>query len=140
LTDAANWPELQNRVLFVCLILAALATVFGQFTDGLVKQFNRVHYRLGMRARGYWTVISAHLLALIPSLVRGLVVVGFFLLAMAVTRPRLVNVPDFKRSELLVIPLAIGLAGLVKLFYRRARIPLFAAGAVLSGVLWVFWK
>ena len=48
--------------------------------------------------------------------------------------------PDFTREELLLCPLAIGLAGLVKLFYRRERVPLFAAGIVASGILWVLWK
>jgi hypothetical protein len=54
--------------------------------------------------------------------------------------PLLSRLPDFTRGELLLCPLAIGLAGLFKLFYRRERVPLFAAGIVVSGVLWVLWK
>ena len=137
---AQDWPDVQNRVLFACILLAALATIFGQFSDDRVKRFNGILYQAGMRARTRWGVTSAHLLALAPSFVRGLIVVGLFLVAMWAVRPYLPRLPSFTRGELLVVPLSIGIAGLVKLFYRRERIPLFLAGAIVSGVIWVFWR
>jgi mannose PTS system EIIC component len=140
LSAAGPWAAVQNRVLFACLVLAALATIFGQVSDDRVKRFNDVLYQAGMRAKTRAGVTFAHLLALIPSFLRGVIVVALFLLATWAVRGSLHRLPDFTRAELLVVPLSIGIAGLVKLFYRRKRIPLFLAGAVVSGIIWVFWK
>jgi mannose/fructose/N-acetylgalactosamine-specific phosphotransferase system component IIC len=134
------WPDVRNRVLFACLVLAALATILGQVTDDRLKRFNSAIYRLGMKARTRSGVIAAHLLALIPAFLRGLIVVAVFLVAMIALRPFVARLPDFRSGELLIFPLSIGIAGLIKLFYRRERIPLFAAGAVLGGVLWALWR
>lgn len=134
------WFATEHRVLFACLLLAALATIFGQFTDDRLRRVNDGIYALGTRATRPSGAIAAHLLAFLPALLRGMVTTGFFLVFMWLALPLLPHLPDFTREELLLCPLAIGLAGLVKLFYRRERVPLFAAGIVTSGILWVLWK
>jgi mannose/fructose/N-acetylgalactosamine-specific phosphotransferase system component IIC len=141
-TDALtpSWPDLQNRALFCALFLAALGTVFGQFTDDRLKRLNAVFYHLGMKARTAPGVAAAHLLALLASFARGLVVTALFLAAAWAIRPWLARLPTFRPSELLLLPLAIGAAGLIRLFYRRERIPVSFAGAVVSAALWFLLK
>ena len=140
LRDAAGWPDVRNRVLFACLILAGLATIVGQVADDRVKQFNGILYRKGMAARTPAGVVTMHLLGLVTSYVRGVLVTFLFLLAVFGIGPLLGRLPPFTTGELLFLPLGIGIAGLLKLFYRRERIPLMLAGALASGVLWIFLK
>jgi mannose/fructose/N-acetylgalactosamine-specific phosphotransferase system component IIC len=134
------WFGLEHRVLFACLILAALGTIVGQYADDRLRRVNDGIYHLGSRATRARGVFGAHLLAFLPALLRGALTTGFFLVLMWLALPLMSRLPDFTRDELLLCPLAIGIAGLVKLFYRRERVPLFAAGMIVSGVLWVLWK
>jgi len=134
------WFGLEHKVLFACLILAALATIIGQYADDRLRRVNDGIYTLGSRATRASGVVGAHLLAFLPALLRGALVTGLFLLLTWLVLPVVHRLPDFTRDELLLCPLAIGIAGLVKLFYRRERIPLFAAGVVASGVLWALWR
>jgi mannose/fructose/N-acetylgalactosamine-specific phosphotransferase system component IIC len=137
---AQAWLAVEHRVLFACLILAALATIVGQFADDRLRRVNDGIYALGDRATRPAGVIAAHLLAFLPAVLRGMLTTGFFLVVMWLALPLVPHLPDFTNGELLLCPLAIGIAGLVKLFYRRERVPLFAAGIIASGILWVLWK
>lgn len=138
--DPGQWPTVQGQVLLVCLVLAALATILGQYADGRVRRINDCIYTMGMDARRPSGVFAAQFLAFVPALLRGILVIAFFLLAMRIIMPYLHYLPRLSSGELLLCPLAIGIAGLFKLFYRRRLTPLFAVGVVLSAILWVFWK
>jgi len=140
-----TWPLAQNRVLFLSIILAALATIVGQFTDDRVKKFNSLNYRWGITARSPLVMSAAHLSALLTQYLRVMLVIAFFFTALYAVRPFISRLPDFTRAELLFLPLAIGIAGLADLFLlvstdRRRRTALFLAGAALSAVIWILWR
>ena len=135
-----TWQAGQYQVIFACLLVAALASIAGQYTDHWVKLFNAGLFRSGMRATRHSSLITVHLAGLGSSFLRGSLLTGCFLLLMAVAESSLTRLPRFQPGELLVFPLSIGIAGLIKLFYRRERIPVIAAGAVVSGVIWLLGK
>lgn len=134
---AGSCEELRSQTIFFSLLLAGLATIFGQYTDDRLKAYNAFWYRLGMRARTRAGVTLAHLGALSFAFSRGLLVVGLFLVAMWAALPYLNRLPGFTMQELLIVPLGFGAAGIFRLFVNRQRIPFTLGGAVLGGLLWV---
>jgi mannose/fructose/N-acetylgalactosamine-specific phosphotransferase system component IIC len=140
LRSALEWTSVREQAEFTSLLLAVLASIAGRYTDHWVKEVNSGIFRLGMRASHASGVVFTHLLGLVVSFLRGTLLVGAFLALTAIIRPHLARLPHFLPEELMVFPLAIGVAGLIRLFVRRRRIPVVAAGMVVSGILWLIWK
>jgi mannose/fructose/N-acetylgalactosamine-specific phosphotransferase system component IIC len=136
-----TWPLAQNRVLLASFILGALATIVGQLTDAIVKQVNAGFYRAGITTSSPCRMIAAHLLALVPQYIRGLILTALSVITVHALLPLISRLPSFTRAELMVLPLAIGIASLTDLFIirprpRLPRLAWFLAGAVLSVAIW----
>jgi mannose/fructose/N-acetylgalactosamine-specific phosphotransferase system component IIC len=129
-----------GQYVFVSLLIAVFGSFLGAALDVGNKRVNNSVYRRGTNAPGPGRAVLWHLAGLATGMLRGVVLVGVFLI-IAVALSRFVGMlPSFSWPELLALPLGLGIAAGFRMFVSLRRLPWAAAGGALAGLLWLVFK
>lgn len=127
------------KALFLALILAAVGASGGALADRLVRQLNRSLFQRastrGLRLQLTLLHLSGLLLAF--GMGFGLVVGGQVLTLTGLLLSQYLP-GDFNTQELLALPLMIGLASLLNLFFSGRGIPFLLGGGLIGGIVWLW--
>jgi mannose/fructose/N-acetylgalactosamine-specific phosphotransferase system component IIC len=129
-----------EKLIFVSLLLAGTASLIGQILSQLNKKANNILYKRVNVNSSDKSVIITHFTGLITAFLRGFILIALFLFVFILISPFINLLPNFKLSELMIIPLAIGIASLIHLVIIRKRI-LFCTFGIMTGlIIWILMK
>lgn len=130
-----------EKVFFISLFLGGLASIVGQKASQMLKTFNNRLYVKVNQCSSIKSIISINFLGLATSFIKSFIVILVFLIMFVIVSPTIKFLPNFRLGELIVIPLAIGVAGLAKLLiFKQRRIGFSIIGALAGIVLWVILR
>ncbi|MCX8015166.1 MAG: PTS sugar transporter subunit IIC [candidate division WOR-3 bacterium] len=136
-------PELsQEQLVFIVLLLAGFASIFGQILSQITKKINNnIFNYLNIRS-SYRVIILANFLGIIIYLLRGFILVIIFqsILLLIMMTPFPTRLPQFTFFELLVFPLAIGIASIADIIILKRRFFYTIIGILLGNLLWIVVK
>lgn len=131
-------PDFVAQAIFLAFALAAVASIIGGHADVGNRKLNRFLYVRGLTARRTGLLVGYQALGLLFTLIRGFVVTAIFGTVFVILMPILRFLPALTRTQLLAIPLSIGLGSAAVLFVTRRRIPLVALGSAVMGAIWIW--
>ncbi len=133
----------QEQLIFITLLFAGLASIIGQiFSQIMKKANNQLYIRINQKSSSS-SIIATNFSGLLTSFLRGFTLTILFQVLLIIISPLLKLLPQFNFIELLILPLAIGIAGIAHLVRQRRikRRILFSVLGILTGiVLWVIVK
>lgn len=127
------------KALFWALLLAVVGASAGALADRWARQLNRPLFQKASTERGRFELTVLHLSGLLLTFGAGFgLVLGGQLLTLTVAPLSRYLPGDFSTRELLALPLMIGLASFLNLFFSRRGIPFILGGGLIGGVIWLW--
>jgi hypothetical protein len=117
-----------------------LASIVGQVGAQMLKTYNNRLFKRIDKGSSIKKIIANNYLGIITSFIKNLVVVLIFQVLLVAVAPAIKLLPSFQLGELIVIPLAIGIASLTKLLIFKRRVLYSIIGALTGVLLWVILK
>ncbi len=129
-----------EKVLFVGLFFGVLASIVGQVGAQMLKTYNNRLFKRIDKDSSIKRIVVNNYLGIITSFIKNLVVILIFQVLLVAVAPAIKLLPSFYLGELIVIPLAIGVASLAKIIIFKRRILYMAIGALTGVLLWVILR
>ncbi|MBS4015043.1 MAG: PTS sugar transporter subunit IIC [Candidatus Latescibacteria bacterium] len=126
-----------EKILFASLIFAGVAAVIGQFTVKTLKKFNRRLFLSAVKDLSNKSIRRANFLGLITSFLRGFLTIGMFLILFYIISPLIRLLPQFTYRELLIVPLLISTAALVRFVVIQKKYVYSVFGILTGFGLWL---
>lgn len=133
-----NTPH--EKIIFVSFLFAGIASIIGQVLSQILKKTNNYLFNRVNKDSSDKLIISTHLSGVVTALLRGFVLIIIFLILFILIAPLIKLLPNFRLGELLVLPLAIGLAGIARLVIIKRQLLYSILGVVTGLALWVLLK
>ncbi|MEO0084297.1 MAG: PTS sugar transporter subunit IIC [candidate division WOR-3 bacterium] len=132
----------QERLVFVVLLLAGFASIFGQVLSQITKKINnRLVNNLSVYS-SYHSIVRANVAGLLIYFLRGFILIIVFqlILLLVLMTPFAYKLPQFTFFELIILPLAIGIASIANIVIIKKRFLFTIIGFLIGNILWIVVK
>ncbi|MEO0092001.1 MAG: PTS sugar transporter subunit IIC [candidate division WOR-3 bacterium] len=140
-----------EKLMFVGLLLGSIASLLGQFSSQLLKRINNHLFLKAAQDFEDHNIITNHLMGLLTFFLRNFILILFFQIIVIAFAPFIRLLPQFSISELIALPLGIGIAGIARLVIIPFRLALrelrynkqiiFSILGMITGfILWIIIK
>ncbi|MEO0083483.1 MAG: PTS sugar transporter subunit IIC [candidate division WOR-3 bacterium] len=136
-------PEISHeRLVFVALLLAGFASILGQVLSQMTKKINNHLVNNLNIYSSYHSIFFANIAGLLIYFLRGFVLVIVFqlILLLVLMTPFPYKLPQFTFLELIILPLAIGIASIANIVVIKKRFLFTIIGFLLGNILWIIVK
>lgn len=151
LAKKLNFNSEIEKLMFVGLLLGSIASLIGQYSNQVLKKVNNCLFLKAASDFADKKIVICHFMGLLTAFLRNLLLILFFQIILIITTPLIKLLPQFSISELIALPLVIGIAGIARLVILPFRLALrelrynkqiiFSLLGMLTGfILWVILK
>lgn len=129
-----------GKMIFTSLLFGSIASLIGQSLSQAQKRYNNKLFVHVNKDSADKIISTTHFTGLVTAFFRGFLLIFVFLVLFIFISPLIKLLPNFSVSELLILPLMIGVASTARLFILRKRILYSTLGAITGLLLWVLLK